>query len=123
MGFKTAGIVGSGEVSLVGSVKGTVGALGALDSSDIYMLEAIGISAGASEGVGFVEGVMFSTGEARKAGGASVFVALKAAVGAGVAVTLFTKPNGAWGFMIFVVEGEELQLSLGAAYSWVQKIR
>jgi hypothetical protein len=127
MGFKTIGIVGGGEFSVIISLEGTVGGLLPTTSGPPYAYESVGVSLGASEGVEAVQGLLVSTAKPSKSGGTSVYASLGGDLGAGVAVQVFTSPHlrgkKTWGMVILVSEGEEIDLSVGAGYSWVQKIK
>lgn len=124
LGFETQGFVGGAKVSLIVSADGLAGPLTDTPRAlAFYSYESIGLSLGLSEGGEGVIGLFVATERPINVAGSELFTTLQADLGVGAGAELITSPSGSsWGMVLFVSSGEEIDVSAGAGYAWVEKI-
>lgn len=105
-GFKSIGLVGCVEAGLIVSGKGTLGIITGTDNlSQFYSYESVGASAGLTEGVTGLTGLIVSTDSPSNMGGTEIFGKVSVALGAGVAVESFTHIFGSGSGILILVSG------------------
>ena len=124
LGYGTLGLVTAVDGGLIVSGKGLAGLISSpLSLSRLYSLEELGISVGLTEGAVLEAGLYASTDAPADAGGWEVFAELSGAVAAGVAVEGFhSLYSGGNGVVVLLSTGEEVELSAGVGYVFVQEL-